>query len=220
MSFIIESRGSDSPLIETVWRTESAEAGSFISSADIHCGIVLTRYQGKTTVTVKGPETKASPASFPADAEYFGIVFRPGTFLPHLLPKHLADRRDFVLPDASSKTVWLQGSVWELPSFENADTFVNRMAREDLLVHDAIVTSVLQEQPQSLSVRAVQYRFLRATGMTYSTAYQITRAQRAVTLLRKGISILDTVYEAGYYDQAHLTRSLKRFAGQTPAQVS
>jgi AraC-like DNA-binding protein len=33
------------------------------------------------------------------------------------------------------------------------------------------------------------------------------------------MSILDTVYQAGYFDQAHLTRSLRRFIGQTPAQL-
>jgi Transcriptional regulator containing an amidase domain and an AraC-type DNA-binding HTH domain len=33
------------------------------------------------------------------------------------------------------------------------------------------------------------------------------------------MSILDVVYEAGYYDQPHLTRSLKYFIGQTPAQI-
>jgi AraC-like DNA-binding protein len=37
--------------------------------------------------------------------------------------------------------------------------------------------------------------------------------------LKQGVSILDTVYEAGYFDQAHLTRSLKHLIGQTPAQI-
>jgi AraC-like DNA-binding protein len=27
------------------------------------------------------------------------------------------------------------------------------------------------------------------------------------------------VHQAGYYDQAHLTRSLKRLIGQTPARI-
>ena len=30
----------------------------------------------------------------------------------------------------------------------------------------------------------------------------------------------DVAYEAGYYDQAHLTRSLQRFIGQTPAGIA
>ncbi|MCL4303751.1 MAG: hypothetical protein KJ077_49150 [Anaerolineae bacterium] len=29
----------------------------------------------------------------------------------------------------------------------------------------------------------------------------------------------DVVYQAGYADQPHLTRSLKHFVGQTPAQI-
>ncbi|MGH9628219.1 MAG: hypothetical protein ACRD7E_07755 [Bryobacteraceae bacterium] len=31
--------------------------------------------------------------------------------------------------------------------------------------------------------------------------------------------MLDVAYEAGYFDQAHLTRSLKRLIGQTPADI-
>jgi AraC-like DNA-binding protein len=34
------------------------------------------------------------------------------------------------------------------------------------------------------------------------------------------VSIGDVVYQAGYADQPHLTRSLKRFIGYTPAQLA
>ncbi len=37
--------------------------------------------------------------------------------------------------------------------------------------------------------------------------------------VEKGVSILDAVYQAGYSDQPHMTRSLKYFIGQTPAQI-
>ena len=55
--------------------------------------------------------------------------------------------------------------------------------------------------------------------MTHSTIRQIERARHAANLLKQGVSILDTVPEAGYFDQAHLTRSLKYLIGQTPAQI-
>jgi methylphosphotriester-DNA--protein-cysteine methyltransferase len=55
--------------------------------------------------------------------------------------------------------------------------------------------------------------------MTHSTIRQIERARHATYLLKQGVSILDTVHEAGYFDQPHLTRSLKFFIGQTPAQI-
>jgi methylphosphotriester-DNA--protein-cysteine methyltransferase len=48
---------------------------------------------------------------------------------------------------------------------------------------------------------------------------QIERARYATTLLQQGVPILDVVYEAGYFDQPHLTRALKYFIGQTPAQI-
>jgi methylphosphotriester-DNA--protein-cysteine methyltransferase len=61
---------------------------------------------------------------------------------------------------------------------------------------------------------------LRATGLTHGAVTQIERAHHAVALLRNGVSILDTVDRAGYADQPHLTRSLKRLIGQTPAQLT
>ncbi len=48
---------------------------------------------------------------------------------------------------------------------------------------------------------------------------KLDRARQAADLLAQGVSILDTVDQAGYADQPHLTRSLKHFIGQTPAQI-
>jgi len=38
-------------------------------------------------------------------------------------------------------------------------------------------------------------------------------------MLVDGHSILDATFEAGYYDQAHLTRSMKHLIGITPAEL-
>jgi len=43
---------------------------------------------------------------------------------------------------------------------------------------------------------------------------------RATMLLRDGVPILDVVHATGYFDQAHLTRSLRHRIGQTPVAVS
>lgn len=219
MNFIFEERPSDSPFVERVWRTQSERAGSFISAAASQWEMVVTQYNGKTTLTVRGPETKATPADCPADAEFFGIVFKVGTFMPHLPLTKLLDRNDATLPEATSQSFWLHGAAWQFPDFENADTFVTRLVRQELLVQESVVEAVLQNRPLELSLRSVQRRFLRATGLTHSTLDQIERARQAVTLLEQGVSIADAVYQAGYADQPHLTRSLKRFMGQTPGQI-
>jgi AraC-like DNA-binding protein len=62
--------------------------------------------------------------------------------------------------------------------------------------------------------------FSGAVGITQRTVRQIERARYATHLLKQGVSILDTVHEAGYFDQAHLTRSLKTLIGQTPVEIA
>ena len=92
--------------------------------------------------------------------------------------------------------------------------------RNGLILADPTIDATLREQPLKLTTRSAQRRFLQATGLTRGAIRQIERARHATHLLNQGASILDAVYEAGYYDQAHLTRSLKRLIGQTPAQIS
>src|SRR5690349_7117175 len=100
MNLQFEERASDSPLVERIWRSESEEAGEFVSIAAINYGIVVTKLVGKTFITVRGPETKATPAYCPPNAEFFGIVFKPGTFMPHLPASMIMDRQDANLPEA------------------------------------------------------------------------------------------------------------------------
>lgn len=217
--FIAEERTSDSPFVERVWRSHSERGGLFTSTAAIHSEIVLTRLRGETYLTVRGPETRPTIADCPPEAEFFGVVFKLGTFMPQLLPEGLLDRRDVTLRAAGKHSFWLEGSVWQYPDFENAEVFVDRLVRENLLVRDEAVDAVMHGRQPDFSERTVRRRFLRATGLTPGSIRQIKRARRALSLLQAGKPVLDTVHEAGYFDQPHLTRALKRFIGWTPAEI-
>jgi AraC-like DNA-binding protein len=218
MDFIFEGRSSDSPFVDSIWRTQSNKGGSFISLAESHWGMVITRQKESTTLTIRGPETKAEPAPVPEYADIFGISFKLGTFMPYLPARNLVDR-ELNLPEALGKSFWLDGSVWQFPNFENVDTFIDKLVRKELLVREPVVEAAIQDQLNEVSLRSVQRRFLRATGLTHVAVRQIERARLALTLLQRGASILDTVYETGYSDQAHMTKSLKYLMGQTPAQI-
>lgn len=220
MNFSFEHRESDSPLVEFVWRTETEQAGQFISAANTQWEMVITRYQGKTSVTIRGPETEASTAHTPTGLECFGIVFRLGTYMPHLPLQQVMNRRDSTPSLASERSFWLNGAAWQIPDFENADTFVQRLTRTGILAHDPVVDAALRGFPSYVSPRTLQYRFVHVTGMTHNTIRQIERARQVAQRLQQGIPILDATFEAGYFDQAHLTRSLKRFLGQTPTQLT
>jgi len=216
---LFNDRLSDSPLIERVWRCRSERGGKFLSIAASHFEMALTRMRGQIFLTLRGPETKATTLDCPAEGEWLGIRFKLGTFMPHLLPGSLRDHKDVTLPDASGRSFWLNGPAWQYPDFENAETFVKRLTKIGVIARDSTVDATLQGQPRKLSLRSAQRHFLRATGITYSTFHQIERARYATNLLKEGVSTVDAVHLAGYFDQAHLTRSVKRLIGQTPTRI-
>lgn len=220
MFLTFEDRPSDSPLVERVWRSHSERAGAFLSMAACHWMMVVTRVAGETFLTVRGPETRATVADCPADGDWVGINFELGSFMPMFPTGFLRDRNDVPLEGASSRAFWLQGSAWEYPDFGNVETFVQRLVRAGLIVRDPCVDDVLRGVPERRSLRTEQRRFLRATGMTQGMMRQIERARRATALLQQRTAIADVACDAGYYDQAHLTRSLRLFVGQTPAQIA
>jgi AraC-like DNA-binding protein len=205
--------------VETVWRSRSELAGDFLSVAVSHWEMVITELEGNIHLTVRGPETQSKPAYCPPHGEWLGVVFRLGTYMPHLPTVKLVDD-EVNLARAGDRSFWLHGGTWEFPTYENVDTFIAKLVREGLLAQDPVVAAALDQHATDLSLRSLQRRFRHVTGLTQGQVSQIERARLAVALLQQGVPILDVVDLAGYTDQPHLTRSLKRFAGQTPAQIS
>lgn len=215
-----EERGSDSPLIDKVWRSYNEDTTPFTSIAQYLWGMVITKQHGKMTLTIRGPETVSSPAVSPPDAEFVGVLFKVGTLMPQFPARKLMNRADVTLPTGTGNTFWLDSTTWQFPDYDNMEVFVRRLVHEELLQFDPVVADTLQGKPVDLSLRTTQRRFKDATGITFSLVEQIKRARYATTLLKQGTPVLDVVYEAGYSDQPHLIRSLKRFIGLTPQRVA
>jgi hypothetical protein len=137
MIFTFEERPSDSSFVESIWRVQSERVGDFLSVATSHWEMVVSRYEGNTYMTVRGPETKVTPLHVSlVGAEWLGVRFKLGTLMPHLPASNLVDR-DVNLPNASSRSFWLNSSAWQFPDYENADTFVDRLVRDGLLTNGA-----------------------------------------------------------------------------------
>jgi AraC-like DNA-binding protein len=218
MSLIFEERSSDSPYVERVTRGMTVSSGSSIRPAEVNWHMVFVKENGRAHPLFVGPLTTSGVASWGEGAEILWIKFKLGSFMPHLPTRDFLDG-ETALPGAASQSFWLKGSAWQFPDYENTDTFVEKLVRDGLLLSDPLVKAALQDELPETSLRTVRHRFLRATGLTQNHIRQFERAQRAAALLRKGISVLDTVYEAGYFDQPHLTKALKQFIGYTPARI-
>jgi hypothetical protein len=219
MTFNAEGRLSDVPYVECIWRGQADQDHSLICPADGRFNLRFIKRHGGIQVMVEGALTKADPALHPEGIDWLVIKFKLGVFMPCIPARKLLDSEALLPQAASPRRFWLNSVAWEVPDFENIDTFVERLVREDVLLFDPVVNAALKEQPQPASPRTIRHRFLQTTGLSQNYIRQIERAHYAVALLEQGVPILDVVVQAGYADQPHLTRSLKHFMGQTPLQV-
>lgn len=218
MGLEIESRPSDSPYIERVWRSTSSEVCRMMSIATAHWDLVFWQHRGQVRAVVRGPESQAGPAPVPEDATFFGVSFSLGTSLSHLPVNRLVDR-SAEIPDATRRTFWLNGSAWRLPDYGNAEGFVRQMVRKGVLIWDPLVTAALRGAHADVSERTLQRRVVAATGLTRGAIRQIGRARQAAVLIQQGLPAHDVAYRLGYFDQPHLARSLTRYIGRTTTQL-
>jgi hypothetical protein len=217
--FEFEQDSARSPMVERVWQTRSVPEESFISVAASNWEMVITRQDSVAWLTVLGPATKATTAPIPEDAEFFGIRFSLGTFMPRLPLGQLVDG-GVTLPAATKRSVRLDGYRLELPGRDDVDAFVAKLVRTGLLEHDPVPQAAVHGPADGLSARSLERRVSRATGLTRGGIRQIRRAELAVRMLTEGVAPIDVALRAGYADQPHLTRSLRRFVGQTPAEIA
>lgn len=219
MLLTFEDRPSTSPYVERIWRSRSYGGGQFLSMAECHLELIVTRLPGSIAVLLRGPVTQARFVDCPPEGEWLGIRFRPGTYLPRLPTAILLDHQNLDLPVIRDKSFWFSGLIWEIPDFDNAEDLVARLAGAGLIARDCSVDAVIAGDEAWMSQRSVQRHFLRATGVTIGGFQKVARARQAASLLTQGYSILDASFEAGYFDQAHMTRSVKQLIGMTPAKL-
>ncbi|MBS1687549.1 MAG: AraC family transcriptional regulator [Bacteroidetes bacterium] len=67
-----------------------------------------------------------------------------------------------------------------------------------------------------LSLDAFEKRFRRITGTTPKHFSSIVKFRNAVTLYQTSQNMMHAAHGAGYFDQSHFIRNVKRFTGQAP----
>lgn len=219
MTIISERRVSDSPAVETITQGLTLSSGRVIRPAICTWHIVISKSSGCSRVFFVGPWTSSGYCTYPSDAEILWIQFKIGVYLPLISPKQMVNQ-ETIMYEGSGRTFQLNGVRYQLPSFENAESFVQRLIRQNNLTVDPVVSAVMDNQKIDAAARTVRDRFVNITGQTQIHIRQLQRAQQAAAWLRDGMSILDVTFALQYSDQSHLTRSLRRFIGFTPTQLS
>ncbi len=212
-------RLSDHSFIERVWHSRSERGGPFRSIAAGSCELLFSRIEGRTTVLLRGPESRGTHALCPPEGEWLAVRLRVGAHFPFAPAMELRDGGDRVLAHTDSNVFPFAGERWEIPRFDDVEAFFRRWAAAGLVRRDPVVSAALNGDPVKASARTVQRRFLAVTGLTRGMVRQIDRARRATLLLRTGYPISDAGLAAGYFDQAHLTREVRRFTGLTPGEI-
>lgn len=220
MGLVFSDVPGEVPLVRRVWSAGCDATTGFASAVKTSSMIAFSRGGDAIMVNLRGPETASTALTCHAGWEFFGVDLRLGAYLPMFPPAGLSNLNDARLPVLPSGRILLDNREWELPTEQNVDVFVERLARAGLLVFDPLVEAIRHgERPRGMSERAAQLRFHRAVGISHRKLVSIERARRAARLLAAGRSIGDVVTASGYYDQPQLTRAMRWATGHTPGEL-
>src|SRR6478735_7848162 len=168
MTLEFEHRASECAWVERVWRSRSTDTTAMTSIARIHWDLVFWEDADGMHAGIQGPESRASEAPVPAQAEFLGVRLTLGAFLPELPVPELVDR--FAPLPGDGRSFWLGGTRVRFPRFETAEDVVLGLARH------GVVSRADPRRDAAASERTRQRRTLAATGLPHRTRRQIQRA--------------------------------------------
>ena len=209
--------------VACVWVRVAPEPGDVLVLPDACSDVIWT--QGRGT-HVAGPDTAAQTTSLAAGETLVGIRFHPGAGGGALgLPlDELRDQRvDAVDVDAAYDLdpglapADVVRRMLAVAATRPADPLVGEAARV-LAAQRRAVPSLAADL--GVSERQLRRRFHAAVGYGPKTLARVLRFRRVVALVDQGRTDLAGVaVDAGYADQAHLTRECTRIAGMSPATL-
>ena len=138
----VEQRGSDSPLVAHVRQVTFAEDWAGATTPDGCWDLVVREVTGGVEVLQTGVITRPVELAYRAGERYLQIAFKPGVFMPRLPGDRMVDR-GILRPMESRRTFLLDRERLAVPTFEDAEGLVERLARLELLVRDGLVEAVI-----------------------------------------------------------------------------
>lgn len=203
------------PFVERFWTLETGETAARYPVLPDGCLDIVDH--GERGIEAVGAMTAPETVALPARSRLVGVRFRTGMAGPFLRtpPGELTGLRPALedlwgaaarslhqrLLEASSQAERLRALACALPRPpEDATPWRVRLG--------------------GLSPRQFRRRCLEETGLTPKMLDRVLRFRRALRTVRTAphLGWAEVAAECGYYDQSHLIRDFREFAGTTPAE--
>jgi AraC-like DNA-binding protein len=190
-------------------------------------------WQASAGAYVAGPDTGPAPSILPSGTVLVGVRFGPGGGPALGLPlTELRDRRVDLADLLPGQAKRLPGDLSPGAALgrliELTAALVSERPPDPLVSHGARLLATSRERTDELardlgvSERQFRRRCQDAVGYGPKTLHRVLRFRRFVSRIDAagdGMDLARVAAEAGYADQAHLTRESVRLAGLPPAAL-
>lgn len=218
MERMYEEHHPDSPVLECVWQARQTREERYLVPAVECWDLWFARdVEGELRAGLSGPALGHRWIHSTIGEHSWGIQLKAHVVLPGVSKRLLLGGEQQLVIEAGH-VAFAQHAV-PFPEFEDLEGFTSRLLELDVLRSDDDVRRMISGDDAGYSERHRQRRVRAATGLTRKQIEQLSRAREAFALLLQGVSPVECAAHCGFADQAHLTRSLRAFHGQTPAQV-
>lgn len=219
MTQVHTRRNSAHPLIDTIWTTQNTDDGIYSATPDGSWDlIVLIQSDGSKSMMITGQATRPMDVPYRKDTGSVVISFVPGAYIPGYAGKTLLDSFE-LLSNADANHFVLCGQTFAIPTYETAEDLVESLIAAQLLFADPVVYALSSGVSMAVSPRSSQRHFVNSAGITQKNLSQIERAQLAVQQLQRGEKPSKVAANAGYADQPHMARDLKKIMGIKPSDA-
>lgn len=213
-----EEHHPDSPVLECVWQALATRDERYLVPAVEYWDLWFTRAQnGETRAGLAGPTIGHRWIRSAIGEHSWGVQLKAHVVLPGVSKRLLLGGEAELVVEAGHVT--LSGHAVPFPEFADLEAFTARLLAVDVLRCDDDVRRMLSGDDTGYSERHQQRRVRAATGLTRKQIEQLSRARAAFAQLLQGVPPSECAARFGFSDQAHLSRALRAFHGQTPAQV-
>jgi AraC-like DNA-binding protein len=181
--------------------------------------------RGFSTIALKAPSIYLGARLLPGAAtRLFGVA--PATIRDNRIPVRIVDpatraqpepvhRRDTPLCEARAGFAALLANAWRT---SRTPTLARRAAQLIEAAHGSVTVEELAGRMRC-STRHLHRSMVAEIGIAPKAAARIARFRRAARLIRGGQPLAGVALEAGYGDQAHLTRDFAALGAPSPKRL-